>query len=506
MLRSRSTFSRFLVVAALMAVLVIPSAAEAARGGKSAPRENSKYGSIVIDAETGAVLDQDNADRVLRPASLTKIMTLMMVFEAMDQGKLTPQTRLRVSQRAAGQAPSKIGLPAGSTITVENAIYSLVTKSANDISVVIAENLGGSESAFARQMTLKAREIGMSKTVFKNASGLPNSEQVSTPRDMAKLARHILQTYPHHYHYFGKRSFTINGRTHTNHNRLMQSYAGMDGFKTGYTVASGFNLVASARRDGRRIIGVVFGGRSAVSRNNHMASLLDRGFAQLRNKSPTQLAQADRVEPARPRPQAAPQTSQTPQAPVASAQTAAHMAAIAPAAPAANPTVVATTTLPQIQAKAAQEEQQASTPAIRPVYREQNSRPTYSAQAATRPASPATTQSLGTLRLASLNTSTTDAARLPVVTQTAASSAQTLNGSWAIQIGAFQSRLATDQALYNAQKRLSHLGQKDPVIMPMRGDNQNWVFRARLSGFTQAEADQACRILGSCIPIPPTMH
>ncbi len=493
MLRSRSAFFRFLVFGLVSALLTLPSAAEAARSGKSQPRENSKYGSIVIDAETGAVLDQDNADRVLRPASLTKIMTLMMVFEAMDQGKLSPQSRLRVSQRAAGQAPSKIGLPAGSTITVENAIYSLVTKSANDISVVIAESLGGSESAFARQMTLKAREIGMSRTVFKNASGLPNSEQVSTPRDMAKLARHILQTYPHHYHYFGKRSFTINGRTHTNHNRLMQSYAGMDGFKTGYTVASGFNLVASARRDGRRVIGVVFGGRTSVSRNNHMAELLDRGFAELRRTPKSQLAQAERVIPRAPEAQPQIQAQAPVQIPVPAQQTAPV------AAPASTPTVVATATLPE----------------IRPVYRETTRtqdraptaqfKPQQAASATTdrRPRSAPTTQSLGTVRLASLNSTSTDAVRLPAQ-PVSAPAANT--GGWAIQIGAFQSRIATDQAIYNAQARLSHMGQKDPVIVPMRGDNQSWMFRARLAGFTQAEADQACRILGSCIPIPPNAH
>ena len=239
---------------------------------------NPKYASLVMDADTGMILSQRYADKSLHPASLTKMMTLLLTFEALDRGVITKKQRVRISNRAASMVPSKIGLPAGSSIRVEDAIYALVTKSANDIAVALAEHIGGSEYKFARLMTARARTIGMNKTTFRNASGLHHKSQISTARDMGKLARYILQRYPHYYRYFSTKSFTYKGKTYRNHNRLMTSYRGMDGFKTGYINASGFNLVASAYRDGRRLIGVVFGGRSSKTRNAHMAEIMDAGF------------------------------------------------------------------------------------------------------------------------------------------------------------------------------------------------------------------------------------
>jgi D-alanyl-D-alanine carboxypeptidase len=208
-------------------------------------------------------------------------MTLYMVFEALERGKLSLNQKLPVSAKAAVQPPSKLGLRKGQTIKVEDAILALVTKSANDAAVVLAESLGGTESKFAVLMTAKGRQLGMSRTTFRNASGLPDSRQVTTARDMALLAMALLRNFPQHYTYFSTRSFAFGGARHGNHNRLLGHYQGADGIKTGYIRASGYNLVASARRGGRRVIGVLLGGKTAAQRNRQMASLLDVGFKGL---------------------------------------------------------------------------------------------------------------------------------------------------------------------------------------------------------------------------------
>ena len=244
----------------------------------AAPPVAAKYASLVMDAGTGRVLHAVNADTRNYPASLTKMMTLYLVFEALEQGRLTLGQRIRFSRRAARQPASKLGLGNGQSITVEQAILALVTKSANDVATAVAEHLDGTERDFALTMTKRAREIGMSRTTFRNASGLPNRGQLSTARDMAVLARALINHYPQYYRYFGTRRFRHAGLNHRNHNKLLGKYAGLDGIKTGYIRASGFNLVASAERNGRRLIGVVFGGRSPKQRNSHMASLLDKGF------------------------------------------------------------------------------------------------------------------------------------------------------------------------------------------------------------------------------------
>jgi D-alanyl-D-alanine carboxypeptidase len=240
----------------------------------------ARYAAIITDADTGAVLYEDNADAPRRPASLTKVMTLYLLFEALDSNRLKLTSQLQVSARAAAQEPTKLGLRAGDTITAREVILGLVTKSANDAAVVAAETLGGTEERFAQIMTERARRLGMTGTVFRNASGLPDPRQISTARDLAILARAVIKTYPHHYHFFSERDFTYHGITHANHNRLNNWYAGADGLKTGYIRASGFNLVTSAQRDNRRLIGVVMGGISPGSRDQEMARLLDASFAR----------------------------------------------------------------------------------------------------------------------------------------------------------------------------------------------------------------------------------
>jgi len=264
-----------------IALLITMLLAVAAAVGLAPSGAEARYASIVVDADSGQVLYAVNADTRNYPASLTKMMTLYLVFEALEKGTLKLDQKLTVSRRAAGMPPSKLGLKEGDTITVEDAILALATKSANDAAVVFAETLSGKETTFARLMTERAQELGMSRTTFRNASGLPNRGQKSTARDMARLGKALMEDFPQYYHYFSKTSFTYNGRTYRNHNRLLKNYKGMDGIKTGYTRASGFNLVSSVERDGRRVIAVVFGGKTARSRDLHMAKLLDRSFTKL---------------------------------------------------------------------------------------------------------------------------------------------------------------------------------------------------------------------------------
>ncbi|WP_421726739.1 serine hydrolase [Bauldia sp.] len=229
---------------------------------------------LVVDAKTGKVLYSSNADKRTYPASLTKIMTLYMLFEAMDSGRVNLSTRIPISKHAAGQPPSKLGLKPGQTIAVKDAILSLVTRSANDIAAAIGEYLGGTESGFAADMTRRARQLGMKQTTFRNASGLPNSSQVTTARDMAILGRAIQDRFPHHFHYFKTRTFTYRGQKIGNHNRLLGKITGVDGIKTGYIRASGFNLVTSVNTKDRRVVAVVLGGSSGAARNERMAGLV----------------------------------------------------------------------------------------------------------------------------------------------------------------------------------------------------------------------------------------
>ncbi|WP_439368655.1 serine hydrolase [Bradyrhizobium sp. PMVTL-01] len=233
-----------------------------------------KFASIIVDGNSGAVLQSNNPDGIRHPASLTKIMTLYLLFERLESGKMKLDTEMPVSQHAADQDPTKLNLRAGQTIRVEDAIKGLVTRSANDAAVVIAEAIAGDEDDFAQMMTRKARSLGMSRTVYRNANGLPNDEQVTTARDQATLGRAIQERFPRYYRYFATSTFNWRGQSIRNHNHLLGSVEGVDGIKTGYTRASGFNLVTSMRRGNRHLIGVVLGGRSGGSRDAIMRNLL----------------------------------------------------------------------------------------------------------------------------------------------------------------------------------------------------------------------------------------
>ena len=237
--------------------------------------------SIVIDVETGQVLSQANADAITYPASLTKMMTLYLTFEALNAGRLRLDQYLPVSYEAASRSPTKLGLRPGESIAVQDLILGLVTRSANDAATVLAEGLGGSEPAFAAHMTSKARQLGMTSTVYRNASGLPDPDQYTTARDEAQLALALHRDFPREYRFFSTREFYFRGKTIHNHNHLLDWYEGADGIKTGYIGASGFNLAASAVRNGHRLIGVIMGGPSAGTRDREMAALLDRGFEEV---------------------------------------------------------------------------------------------------------------------------------------------------------------------------------------------------------------------------------
>ncbi len=243
------------------------------------PAVNGKDAYLILDATSGRELVADRADELRHPASLTKLMTIYLTFSALDSGRLSLGDALPVSINALNAPPTKIGLPPGGTVNVRDATMALVTRSANDAAIVLAEAIGGDEATFAQLMTQKARQLGMTSTVYRNASGLPNREQVTTARDLARLAFALMRDFPHYYAVFSVQSYPYRGRILENHNRMLLSYEGADGLKTGYTVASGFNLVMSAMRDNRRLIGVVMGGDSAGQRDRMMADLMDYGFA-----------------------------------------------------------------------------------------------------------------------------------------------------------------------------------------------------------------------------------
>ena len=405
---------RILIMLLLICALILGGAGDALaakKKKKALPPYNPKNASILIEADSGMVLQQNNADWTLYPASLTKIMTLLLTFEALDSGKITLQSPIKVSSHAASMPPSRLAVPRGQSITVEQAIKALVTKSANDIAVAVAEKLGGSERGFATLMNLKARELGMSKTHFVNASGLHNVQQYTSVRDMARLAQHIIKNERRYYPYFSLGQFYYGGRIHENHNKLMKDYSGMDGLKTGYVTASGFNLVASAKRNGVRLIGVVIGGKTASLRNEQMKNLLDDGFknyARLKN------------------------------------------------------------------------EQQR----------------TIQAGATTRPRVPATMTAPPPV----VN---------PAAGETAALTAPSplMGNSWSIQIGAFQDRISTDQAIYRALQQLpAPLNRGEAIVMPLRTSEAKWVFRARIGGYSKVQAEQACRVLTNCLVISPAVN
>lgn len=276
------------VAAAAIALTGLAGPAEAKAKHKHAGARNlsgflhftsqPKYAAIVVDAKSGEVLYEQAPDAHRYPASITKVMTMYLAFEALQTRHLSLDERIVVSPHAAAMAPSKVGLRAGQTIAVRDAMNAIAVLSANDMAVAMAERLGGTEAHFAELMTAKARQLGMNNTQYVNASGLPDTRQLSTARDISILSRAVLRDYPQFYSFFSTRQFTYLGRTTRNHNHLLGSMPGVDGIKTGFTNASGFNLAASAMRDDHRLIAVVLGGSSTAARDLHVEDLLEAGF------------------------------------------------------------------------------------------------------------------------------------------------------------------------------------------------------------------------------------
>ena len=373
--------------------------------------------SVVIDVDTGRVLNEANADAITYPASLTKMMTLYLTFEALNTGQLRVDQYLPVSSEAASKSPTKLHLLPGDSVQVQDLILGIVTKSANDAAAVLAEGLGGSEPAFAERMTAKARQVGMTSTVFRNASGLPDPEQHTTARDMAQLALALYHDFPREYRYFATREFYFRGRVILSHNHLLDWYEGADGIKTGYIGASGFNLAASAVRSGHRLIGVVMGGSSASSRDREMAALLDQGFADVG---------------------------------------------------------VATTVV-------ARHEPAAAAPT--------------SAVAETDEASPRPRQKLGQLAKAAHKI----AVQLsPVSKAEAAPIAHQLHMAetehWSIQLGAFRSAAAAEEATRAAAGLPAASGKPVQIVQPSKSGKDH-LYRARLLNFTPQDAQRACAAL-----------
>lgn len=439
----------FRTIATLAAGIVLALAMAAA------PAHATKYASIIVDARTGAVLHERHADAMRYPASLTKVMTLLMAFDALKAGRLHLDQEFITSARAAAQQPSKLGLRPGQKIKVRDIILGLVTRSANDAATVLAEGMAGTEAAFARQMTERARSLGMKDTTFRNAHGLPDNRQQTTARDMAKLAMAMLRLHPDRYHYFSVQSFRFNGQTYSNHNHLLRSYTGADGMKTGYIRASGYNLITTAERNNQRLIGVVFGGRTGASRNAHMATLLDNAYADLRG-DPNLIQKA-----------------------------------------------VRSIQLPSLIASA-----QAATPVPLPRPRPSSGRQLLAHALTTR--EPGRDTDFGDGQILGLRAATAVEAMGDAVDgqqRLVVSALRAEEPHWAIQVGAFR-------GLDNARKRAAAAAAQAPDllrtdqvrILPLDTDKGR-LYRARLIGLSQSSAVAACRQLQhrdfSCITLSP---
>lgn len=471
-----SSVANSAILMALVVTILLAFACNPAQAAK-----NQKYASFVMDADTGLILHQRYADKSLHPASLAKAMTLMLVFDELRSGQLRMHDRVYMSRHAATMIPSKLDIPPGSSIMVEDAIYALVTKSANDVAVALAERVGGTEQRFAYLMTKKAHAIGMTRTRFYNASGLHDPRQVTTARDMAKMGQYLINTYPDYYEYFSTKSFTYKGKTYRNHNRLMSTYKGMDGLKTGYIRASGFNLVASAKRGNRRLIGVVFGGRSSYTRNEHMASILDRGFARLN----TVIAAAETNAP-------------TPERkPAYAVQQVAH-------------NVVKISPSGKVIASERGSQQFAS---LNPIMETEE----FSKIIGEGDFDPAEIGRFKTGLMAISAVKNRDMAQDPallsslvIANNASVASAKPLAESkqsrqqskaWAIQVGAFKSRLKTQKVAKETLEILpENLSHGWAHVAPLK-TRTGWIFRGRINGFSQTEAERACRYLKDCIPV-----
>jgi D-alanyl-D-alanine carboxypeptidase len=482
-------------LAAIVALVATLDTADARSKRKRAPAKkaqqyNPPTAAIVVDAKTGSTLHASNADARRYPASLTKVMTLYMLFEQLEAGTLKLNSPIEFSAAAAARPPTKLGLRPGQSITVEDAIKSLVTKSANDVATAVAETLGGSEAAFARQMTRKAHALGMTRTVYRNASGLPDSEQVTTARDQALLGIAIRERFPKYYKYFSTSRFVFRGSAMRNHNRLLGQVEGVDGIKTGYTRASGFNLLTSMQQGERRVVAVVLGGRSSRQRDARMRQLVQTHIASASTRRPyTKVAEAPIPTPA---PRSTESKSAEPSTPQQLAS-ALSRAVKLPALPQARPA--------DAEAGVAETQVGSSEP-IRPI----QVRTLSVTLVPPRPPTPTPVHTASVAaRAAPEPQSAPTAATSPSSAAESASARTAARGGWAIQVGAFEEESEAKQRLTAAQNKAARLlGNADPYTeRTVRGDKT--FYRARFAGFDREQARAACRYLKRndivCLPL-----
>jgi D-alanyl-D-alanine carboxypeptidase (penicillin-binding protein 5/6) len=477
--------ARRIAAAVLAGVLSLTTGALAAGAPAHAmvqsPATQPKYAAIVVDANSGEVLYASRADSPRYPASITKVMTLYLAFEALEQGKLKMSDRIVISPRAAAQAPTKLGLRAGESIRVDEAMHVVATRSCNDIAVALAEHIGGTESRFAAMMTLRAQELGMSQTRFVNANGLPDSRQISSARDIALLSRAVLRDYPQFYSFFGTRSYDYQGRAMRNTNGLLHTMPGVDGIKTGFTNASGFNLAASAVRDGRRLIAVVLGGASTASRNNHVAELLNAGFEVVQRRARGETVQLASYLPA--------QYNTT-----YAVSGATEQGDYSPITPKAGSTGRTYASLgpwePEVKVE------RTATPA--PVKRLEPVKSTVRAEAKKPAKSDAISVKAAAAQLAKADSKAESKSRVAVED---ASKPERKEGGWIVQVGAFKTESDAKERIGQVAKKWSSTFRKADGVVTEGGGH----YRARFAGFDAEGAKAACKALSGkgepCMPL-----
>lgn len=499
-------FLRFLILLLCVTALVAPDAADAARGKarRAAPRwglSDPRYAALVINPKTGEIYHQQNADARRYPASLTKMMTLYLLFEALEQHKVSMSTRLRVSDYASVQPQTNISLTTRDTVPVETAIKALVVRSANDVAVVVAENLGGSVPAFAKKMTAKAHQLGMNNTVFQNPNGLPNSNQYTTAKDMAKIGIALKRDFPQYYRYFSVRSFSWNGVTYYTHNRVMLRYAGTDGIKTGFINASGFNVVTSTERGGRPLVGVVMGGTSAQWRDDRMIQLLDAGYATLAKRGQAKGAYFAQNLPNQKngQPSNAPAPAVTPRI-VTEVQVANVPADRGVIRESAGQTLVVTPQPVEVPVATAPQAvvvtvpgttvSTASAPVTAPV-----TAPIAAAQPIAQAPVVITPPVIVPPPAAAPAPNTLDAQMAALQQQQQTRADAGVANMWGIQVGAFSSRVLAEQAALQAYQLAQRNLQGSRISVIGTGAANAQIHRARLENITENQAKKACETL-----------
>jgi D-alanyl-D-alanine carboxypeptidase len=405
----------------------------------------------MVDAQTGAILSANNADAKTYPASLTKMMTLYLLFDALKHGQIKMNDMVSFSAHAASQEATNLSVSAGDTIRVETAILSVVVRSANDTATAIGERLGGSEWAFAQKMTKTAQSLGMTNTIFQNANGLPNPAQHTTARDMATLAVALLRDFPEYYHYFSSESFTYHGVQYAGHNHVLDKFDGADGLKTGYIRAAGFNLVTSAERNGRRMVGVVLGGQSPYLRDKQMVAMMTKAFAGKMGSTGTRLALA------------APASASGTPVQVAAAATVPAMAAAAVLTPvgvgaAANPAPAATTAPAATASLAMANDGGALLPVLKP----------------------------GTDFTLTGAAATPDPQAMENVWRPDGSA------TYGVQVGAYSQYTPAQNAAVRISRTMPSLFADARIVIDQNQAGSSSLYRARLMGLTKADAEQVC--------------